>query len=317
MSSIWTRKSRLISAPAHHAWWAASTQCPVVHKIRPDLWRIFFGARDYDNRTRTIYADANPKNGMEIIHLNDQPVVTPRVGDYPDSDGIFISCFSQASQSLHAYTIEIHRCNDTQFSGTTGLLETHDDGLSFSRPTDEAILGGDYKSPDYYIAPCVLKRSDGWHVWFARMVRWDLSVKPAPEYYYEIWHARSEDGLRWTISPNAALPLQEGECGITRPWVQERPDGLLEMWYCRRGTYDTQNPKARHYTLGYALSEDGLTWQRREDLHRFTNPPQPGDWDHEMQCYASVVADENGQEFMFYSGNDYGRASFGYAVRDA
>lgn len=316
MPSIWTRKSQLVSAPQDHPWWAASAQCPVVHQIRPELWRIFFGARDYENRTRTVYADVNPRDGMRVIQVNDDPVVAPRAGDFPDSDGIFISCFAPGPAALRAYTIEIHRCSALQFSGTTGLLETRDHGLSFDRPDNRAVLGGKYKEPDYYIAPCVLKREDGWHMWFARMVRWDLEVQPAPEYYYEIWHARSDDAVHWTISAKPALPLEGDECGITRPWVQPRPDGTLEMWYCRRGTYSPDDATARHYTLGYAVSEDGLTWQRREDLHRFTNPPQDGDWDVEMQCYASIAQDEDGRQYMFYSGNDYGRKSFGYAVRE-
>jgi hypothetical protein len=45
---------------------------------------------------------------------------------------------------------------------------------------------------------------------------------------------------------------------------------------------------------------------------QFENPPVTGDFDSWMQAYACVVP--HGEDLvMFYNGNDFGRAGFGWA----
>ena len=120
--------------------------------------------------------------------------------------------------------------------------------------------------------------------------------------------------MNWQISDTAAIPrCSPNEAGLVRAWVLENADGY-EMWFCSRGRYDDADSRARNYRLGYATSKDALTWSRNDALQTFVNPPKPGDWDAEMQCYP-CVARYKGDDYLFYCGNGYGVAGFGYAKR--
>ncbi len=319
MKSLWTREAKLFEVPDDHPWWMSSAQAPFVHKLAPDLWRIHFWARDYDNRARGVFIDVNPLDGMRQIALNDKPALMPRVeAGLADKDGVALTCLVEHEGRLLGYTGEVYRLDEAGvFSSTIGIVSTEDDGLSFARIAEAPIVGEtDFAEPDLNMTGHVLKRHDRWHMWFAKLVRWDKKTGAAPEYYYDLRHAQSEDGLRWTISPQPAIPLAEGECGMTRPWVQETDEGDLEMWFCVRGPYDAEHPERRFYRIGYARSADGIHWDRQDDEHGFTNPPAADEWDGEQACYPSVFKDEDGRQYLLYSGNDFGRHAFGYAVRE-
>src|SRR3546814_18694002 len=65
------------------------------------------------------------------------------------------------------------------------------------------------------------------------------------------------------------------------------------------------------YRLGYAESDDGLSWRRRDDRAGF-KPADEG-WDSEMIAYPHVF-DHAGSRYMVYAGNGFGRAGMGFAV---
>jgi hypothetical protein len=55
----------------------------------------------------------------------------------------------------------------------------------------------------------------------------------------------------------------------------------------------------------------GCATARAEPI-RFANPPERGDWDGEMQAYASIAAAPD-RLMMFYNGNGFGAQGFGWA----
>jgi hypothetical protein len=73
------------------------------------------------------------------------------------------------------------------------------------------------------------------------------------------------------------------------------------MWYSCRG---------KSYRIGYAESEDGRQWQRLDALAGID--VSPSGWDSEMIEYPFVF-DHNGQRYMLYNGNGYGKTGFGLA----
>ncbi|HWV31263.1 MAG TPA: hypothetical protein VN038_16505, partial [Dyadobacter sp.] len=76
-------------------------------------------------------------------------------------------------------------------------------------------------------------------------------------------------------------------------------------WYARR------NPQ---YCIGYAASVDqGLNWQRKDEL--FTLAGKPDVWESDETTYPCVF-DFNGNRYMLYNGNGYGRTGFGLARLD-
>jgi hypothetical protein len=66
------------------------------------------------------------------------------------------------------------------------------------------------------------------------------------------------------------------------------------------------------YRLGYATSEDGINWTRKDKELQGLDVSAEG-WDSEMVCYPAVVTTSAGRTFMFYNGNGNGKTGFGVA----
>ena len=74
------------------------------------------------------------------------------------------------------------------------------------------------------------------------------------------------------------------------------------MWYCSRG---------ESYRIGYAESDDGIHWIRK-DQDVGIDVSDSG-WDSEMIEYPFVF-DHEGDRYMLYNGNGYGKTGIGLAV---
>ena len=78
------------------------------------------------------------------------------------------------------------------------------------------------------------------------------------------------------------------------------------MWYCYRGT-------TFPYRLGYAESEDGLRWERKD--HLMDLPTSDSGWDSEMIAYPHVFH-HKGATYLLYCGNSFSKSGFGLAILD-
>jgi hypothetical protein len=143
-----------------------------------------------------------------------------------------------------------------------------------------------------------------WRMWYTCFQRWGERAGE-PKHVYVIRYADSEDGRKWrrpnVVCIDAASPK---EYSIGRPSVLVR-DGRYHMWYSYRGT---------QYRIGYAWSDDGVSWTRRDDLAGID--VSPAGWDSQAICYSHVF-DWRGALYMLYCGNDYGREGLGLARFDA
>jgi hypothetical protein len=73
---------------------------------------------------------------------------------------------------------------------------------------------------------------------------------------------------------------------------------------------DYRTDPSQSYRLGYAESDDGLRWTRK-DADVGIDRSVTG-WDSEMIEYCSLY-EHKGRQFMLYNGNGFGRSGFGYA----
>ena len=316
--SLWHRQGCLVQVPSDHAWWASHAQGPVVHPLADDHWRIFFAGRDRENRSSVLSVDVDPLDDMRVIALNDTPAIAPGPAPQPHCDGILLSQPVARADGLGAYSSELARVGkDGKYRIVIGWLISQDQGQSFQRPAQPSFrITPGQLDPAFQAYPMVQPLAEGWGMWFADGLRWDMASQPGPEIYYDIKQAYSPDGQTWQVDPDPAIALAPGECGLFRPWVQQDDaTGQFEMLFCTRGPFDATAPERRFYRIGYASSADGRTWQRQDAAFGFTNPPGPGDWDHRMQCYPSIARSADGAEYLFYCGDAYGKYGFGYAKR--
>lgn len=127
-----------------------------------------------------------------------------------------------------------------------------------------------------------------------------------------IAYCESKDGINWEY-PTVVLPAVTGSVWegheVCRPSVVKK-DGKYHMWYTGK-MHATEFSQASS-CIGYAVSDDGITWERRcEPVMR----PQES-WEGRGVTYSHVIWDEDEQLFkMWYSAGEIREAdAIGYAT---
>ncbi len=155
---------------------------------------------------------------------------------------------------------------------------TSQDGIEWSKPSPIQI--------EQAYAPSVVKVGDGYAMWFTRPGR----------YPWNMFHARSPDGKKWTVGDKPVLTLSQ-------PWehyLQIYPcvivvDGVYLMWYA---SYSSKDRKTT--AVGFAVSEDGVKWHKHPE-----NPvlrPDPGrSWESHYVSSQTVIRLADGSFRMYYA----------------
>jgi hypothetical protein len=128
---------------------------------------------------------------------------------------------------------------------------------------------------------------------------------------YKIGYARSKDCIDWTRSSRRLIDDRLGldECQALPTVI--RFNDHYHMWFCYRQATDFRTNPERGYRIGYASSDDLVSW-RRNDEQAGIDVSLNG-WDSEMLCYPHVFHCD-GKVYMLYNGNEFGRFGFGLAV---
>ncbi len=173
------------------------------------------------------------------------------------------------------------------------------DGITWGEP---AIVLGPNQATDWEAdinRPAVLKRADGYHMWYTGQARgrsW-------------LGYATSPDGKAWKRM--SARPVLAAE----KPWEKvavmcphvlwDDAAKLFRMWYSGG---EQNEPNA----IGYATSPDGLAWTKAEGNPVFApDPSQP--WEKHKVTACQVVR-QGGWHVMFYIGfRDEQHAQIGLA----
>ena len=179
------------------------------------------------------------------------------------------------------------------------LVESRD-GMHWTGPP-KIVLGPRPETgwEDDINRPIVLKRADGYHLWYTGQAKG----------HSWIGYARSADGIVWTrmsdkpvLSPDAAWEHVAVMCPHV---IWDEPSKLFRMWYSGGEQYE---PDA----LGYATSPDGLIWAKHTANPVF-RPDPASSWDQHKVTAAQVI--KCGDWYvMFYIGfRDSDHAQIGVA----
>ena len=140
-------------------------------------------------------------------------------------------------------------------------------------------------------------------MWYGSNLQWG---KDQSQMKHVIKYAESSNGLVWKRNYDVDVGLvHKNEYALSKPIVIKEK-GLYRMWYSYRG-----NGLVETYRIGYAESNDGRSWTRKDDLVGI-DVSESG-WDSEMICYPFIF-DHKGKRYMLYNGNGYGKTGFGLAV---
>jgi hypothetical protein len=117
--------------------------------------------------------------------------------------------------------------------------------------------------------------------------------------------ATFRDDEHWRFH-GLAVPFAPGVAQVfSRPVVFANNAGGYDMWFSYlSGT-------GQKYRIGYASSDDGVSWRLRLDEVGIDVSHEG--WDSDMIEYPYVL-DHKGVRYMLYNGNGYGASGFGVAI---
>ena len=275
---------------------------PVAEGLGGNLFRIYFSSRDGFNRSHTGYVVVDIDRPDTIMDLSTTPVLGPgALGEFDDSGAMATWLVSHEGRK-YLYYIGWNLGVTVPFRNSIGLAisKLNDD---FVRYSNGPIVDRSVREPHFCASCCVLPGKEFWRMWYLSCTGWRMQ-NGKPEHRYHIKYAESADGISWRRNGLVAIDYaNDQEFAISRPSVIQDTD-RWRMWYSFRG---------RSYRIGYAESEDGLRWKRLDS--RAGIDVSSSGWDAEMIEYPFVF-DHQGQRYMLYNGNDYGRTGFGLAVQD-
>jgi predicted GH43/DUF377 family glycosyl hydrolase len=309
-SLSWTKKGLIFAPYNNHDWMVSHAQVPLVDRVNDEVLRIYFGTRDAQNRTVTTYIEVDATDPSQVRYIHHQPVLgLGELGCFDDA-GAMPSWIIDRGHLKYLYYTGWNTSTTVPYRNSIGLAISEDGGQTFERAFKGPLLDRTQYEPHFCAVPCVLVEDDKWRMWYLSGVRWDV-FDGRPEPRYHIKYAESEDGINWDRRGIICIDFKsESEAGIVRPSVI-KDSGLYRMWYSYRGLENYRTDKNNSYRIGYAESEDGIDWTRKDE--NLGLPVSPSGWDSEMVAYPYVYVDATTQ-YMFYNGNGFGKSGFGYAV---
>lgn len=282
-------------------------QCPVPLRLE-DRLRVYFTSRPDPRSTQIGFLDCDPSNPTRVIEINPDPLLP--LGGVGTFDEFAVMGFSAIRRdgAVFLYYTGGSRPASVPYLSAIGLAISEDDGRTFRRYATGPIVERRLHEPYSAMAPWVMEVGGVWHMWYGSGKSW----KKGPDRYepiYVIRHAVSDDGIHWEQNGNDVIPQAHPEEAQTRPCVVKMGDEY-HMWFSSRASDDFRGGKGS-YRMCYARSVDLAKWERDDSLSGIDHGA-PGEWDSEMTAYPCVW--QEGDELrMFYNGNGFGVAGFGYA----
>ena len=185
-----------------------------------------------------------------------------------------------------------------------GLAISRNGGETFERYSESPILD---RIGDEVYARCginVLYDENKYKMWYigSNKEGWTMSsgkLKPL----YIMKYTESDDGIHWMRKPIQCMQYKnDDEHGFGRPFVWKEKMKYKMLYSIR--TY------SRGYYIGYAESQNGIDWIRKDQLAGIDLGNDS--WDDTNLSYPYLYEYKE-KTYMFYNGNGCGKTGFGYA----
>lgn len=279
-----------------------------------DFVRVYFSTRIRDVHGKYLshvaFVDFD-KSFRNVINVCDQSVISLGGLGCFDEHGIFPFSVVRSGQQILAYTTGWTRRVSVSTDAAIGLAISEDDGWTFNKVGLGPVLAASLREP-FLVGDAFVRVFEGvYHMWYIHGVCWLKQEKGAPpDRVYKIAHATSIDGISWHKEGRRIVADQLGENECQALPTVARIGSRYHMIFCYRQATDFRKNKHRGYRLGYAWSDDLRDWHRVDEQVGI-DVADTG-WDSDMLCYPHIF-EMDGEVFLLYNGNEFGRYGFGLA----
>ncbi len=299
----WIKKGLIYCPDGSIKWANHSFMTPTPLLINQETIRLYGGMRDAKGVSRIGYVDVAANNPGHVLNVSESPVLDVGASGCFDDNGVILGDVLYVDNEIWMYYIGFQLVQQVKFLAFTGLAISRDGGESFERKQETPVMDRCPGSPHIRAIHSVIYEDGLFNVWFAigKGTGWqEIDGKTYPSYH--IWHTKSRDGVNFDSERTLCIDTIGSEYRIGRPRVY-KSGNKYEMYY-------TRDFIERNYIAGFAESDNGIDWIRRDDYFPI-NKSSEG-WDSQMTCYPALL-DCKGRTYMFYNGNNFGQTGVGYA----
>jgi predicted GH43/DUF377 family glycosyl hydrolase len=299
----WVKKGLLYGPNGKHPWARHSALQPTPYLMRDGAIRMFVGFRDSAGVSRIGFVDLDGANPSRVLRVSGRPVLDTGAPGTFDENGVVPCAVVEREGQLWLFYAGYQLGQKVKFYAFGGLAISDNGGESFRRFSLVPINDRTDDELFFRVIHTMMLDDDGrWRAWYGAGSEFD---KEGERQFpcYDIRHAGSPDGIHLDRDYKVCVDVGAGEYRVGRPYVIKC--GEVYKMFFSAGT------KTEGFRLAYAESPDGVNWTRNDASLVLEGPGS--DWDSRMQAYPSVVSSEH-QTYLFYNGNNYGEAGFGYAV---
>jgi len=316
----WIKKGIIFKPKDHELYnglndFAQSPQALVLK----DRVRIYFSIREKDGEkylSHIQYVDFDKKL-ENILGISKHEVI--KLGELGcfDEHGIFPMNVVKHYDNVIAFTGGWSRRKSVSIETSIGLAISKNNGETFSKHCNGPILTSSLNEPCLVGDPFVLPQStkkNPWDMFYIYGLRWIDDGKGNKERVYKIGYAVGFSLHYWFRSQRQMVEdkLGPNECQAMPTVI--RYQNKYHMYFCYREPLDFRiNPKCG-YKLGYAYTTNPnskTNWTRDDSLAGI-DVSKDG-WDSDMMCYPHLF-ECDGNIYMLYNGNKFGKEGFGLAV---
>jgi len=301
------KKLGLVYRPDGSMSWAKShAMIPTPIRLNEKVIRVYVTFCDIDGIGRPGYVDVLAKKPNRVLGVSPSPLLElGQPGTFDENGLLTCAVINAGSDRIFMYYAGFELGTKIRYRLLTGLAISEDSSKTFSRFSSTPILERSPKELYFRGGPYCLYEQQKFRLWYVAGSEWvDLDGKPMP--VYDIRYIESADGIDWPHEGEVVISVTEpDEHGFGRPCIIPKANGGYRMFYSiRRRSF-------RSYRLGYAESFDGCMWQRMD--HKLNLDVTPGSFDSDAIMYAAPI-EVDGQLYVFYNGNQFGRDGFAVAV---
>lgn len=304
------RKLGLVYGPDGSLPWAKShAMIPTPVRLNQDVIRVYVTFCDEGGLGRPGFVDVAADDPTQVLKVSQRPLLDLGLPGTFDENGVLLcSVVPGDDGQVFMYYVGFELGTRIRYRLLTGLAISDDNGDTFQRYRPTPVLERTSSELYFRCGPYCVRGGHEFRLWYIAGSEWtEIDGKAMP--VYDLRYMESADGIDWPDQGEVLIAVADpDEHGFGRPCVIEKPAGGYRMFYSvRRRSYAA-------YRLGYAESEDGVSWVRMD--RKLNLDVTPGSFDSQAIMYAAPIA-VGDDLYVFYNGNDFGRDGFAVAVLEA
>ena len=300
------KKLGLVYCPDGSMDWAKShAMIPTPVRLNENVIRVYVTFCDDKGVGLPGYVDVSASNPLDVLSVSQRPLLDLGMPGTFDENGLLTCSVTDLGDGkMFMYYVGFELGTKIRYRLLTGLAISDDGGNTFTRYSQAPVLERSSSEIYFRCGPYCIHESHKFRLWYVAGSEWiDLDGKSMP--VYDIRYAESDDGINWPAHGEIQIDITyPDEHGFGRPCVISKVDGGFRMFYSVR------RRSLGAYRLGYAESLDGKSWSRMDD--KLNLDVTAGSFDSDAIMYASPI-EVDGKLYLFYNGNDFGKAGFAVA----